>query len=120
MNTYKASIYNYLFNSINAIIVIINGIVMVPIYFRYMSISTYGAWLATGNMVAMLGLLESGFSSVITQKMAVVIGSNNNEKYARLAGANIVTAIVLALLIIFLGLCISPFITDWILSLIHI
>ena len=114
MNTYKASIYNYLFNSINAIIVIINGIVMVPIYFRYMSISTYGAWLATGNMVAMLGLLESGFSSVITQKMAVVIGSNNNEKYARLAGANIVTAIVLALLIIFLGLCISPFITDWI------
>lgn len=68
MSTYKASIYNYLFNSINAIIVIINGIVMVPIYFHYMSVSTYGAWLATGNMVAMLGLLESGFSSVITQK----------------------------------------------------
>lgn len=114
MSTYKASIYNYLFNSINAIIVIINGIVMVPIYFRYMSVSTYGAWLATGNMVAMLGLLESGFSSVITQKMAAVIGSNNNERFAKLAGANIATAIVLALSIIFLGLCISPFITDWI------
>ena len=56
MSVYKASIYNYIFNSINAIIVIINGIVMVPIYFHYMSVSTYGAWLATGNVVAMLGL----------------------------------------------------------------
>ena len=84
MSTYKASIYNYLFNSINAIIVIINGIVMVPIYFHYMSVSTYGAWLATGNMVAMLGLLESGFSSVITQKMAAAIGANDTKKFANL------------------------------------
>lgn len=114
MSTYKASIYNYLFNSINAIIVIINGIVMVPIYFHYMSVSTYGAWLATGNMVAMLGLLESGFSSVITQKMAAAIGANDTKKFARLAGANIATAITLALAITLLGLTISPFITDWI------
>lgn len=114
MSTYKASIYNYIFNSINAFIVIVNGIVMVPIYFHYMSVSTYGAWLATGNMVAMLGLLESGFSSVITQKMAAAIGSNNKVRYASLAGANIVTAIMLAVAISFLGLCIAPFITDWI------
>lgn len=114
MSTYKASIYNYVFNSINAIIVIINGIIMVPIYFHYMSVSTYGAWLATGNMVAMLGLLESGFSSVITQKMAAAIGSNDNERYGILAGANIITAILLAGLIALLGLCLAPFITDWI------
>lgn len=114
MSTYKASVYNYLFNSINAIIVIINGIVMVPIYFHYMSVSTYGAWLATGNMVAMLGLLESGFSSVITQKMASAIGANKKDQYARLAGANILTAVFLALAITLIGLCISPFITNWI------
>lgn len=114
MSIYKASIYNYLFNSINAIIVIINGIVMVPVYFHYMSVSTYGAWLATGNMVAMLGLLESGFSSVITQKMAAAIGSGDKERYGKLAGANIVTAILIASGILFLGLCIVPFITNWI------
>ena len=114
MSTYKASIYNYLFNSINAIIVIVNGIVMVPIYFHYMSVSTYGAWLATGNMVAMLGLLESGFSSVITQKMAAAIGSGDNEKFSKLAGANIVTAVIIAVGILLIGLSISPFITDWI------
>ena len=114
MSIYKASIYNYFFNSINAIIVIINGVVMVPVYFHYMSVSTYGAWLATGNMVAMLGLLESGFSSVITQKMAAAIGSGDKERYGKLAGANIVTAILIAFGILFLGLCIAPFITNWI------
>ncbi len=87
---------------------------MVPIYFHYMSVSTYGAWLATGNMVAMLGLLESGFSSVITQKMAAAIGSGNKEGYGRLAGANIVTAIIIATAILLVGLSISPFIADWI------
>lgn len=114
MSTYKASIYNYLFNSINAIIVIVNGIVMVPIYFHYMSVSTYGAWLATGNVVAMLGLLESGFSSVITQKMAAAIGRKDDDKYQRLAGANIITAIIIASSIFLIGICFTPFITDWI------
>lgn len=114
MSTYQASIYNYIFNSINAIIVIVNGIVMVPIYFHYMSVSTYGAWLATGNMVAMLGLLESGFSSVITQKMAAAIGLGDNVKYGKLAGANIVTAVIIAIGILLIGLSISPFITGWI------
>lgn len=114
MSIYKASIYNYLFNSINAIIVIINGIVMVPIYFHYMSVSTYGAWLATGNVVAMLGLLESGFSSVITQKMSAAISRNDNTRYSLLAGSNITTAIFMASAILVFGLSISPFISDWI------
>lgn len=87
---------------------------MVPIYFHYMSVSTYGAWLATGNVVAMLGLLESGFSSVITQKMSAAISHHDDVKYSLLAGANILTAVVMACAILVVGLAISPFITDWI------
>ena len=52
MNKYSASIFNYLFSSINSIVIIINGIIMVPIYFKFMSVSTYGAWLATGTIAA--------------------------------------------------------------------
>ena len=79
MNKYSASIFNYLFSSINSIVIIINGIIMVPIYFKFMSVSTYGAWLATGNIAAMLGLIESGFASVITQKMSVAIAEKDNN-----------------------------------------
>lgn len=113
-SSYKASIFNFLFNSINSIIIIINGIVMVPIYFHYMSVSTYGAWLATGNVVAMLGLLESGFASVITQKMSEAISQSDENRFRVLAGANILTAIMMSIAIFLLGLSISPFIADWV------
>lgn len=114
MSTYKASIFNYLFNSVNAVIMIVNGIIMVPIYFHYMSVSTYGAWLATGNVVAMLGLIESGFSSVITQKMSVSIINNEDKRFRKLAGANIVTAIFFVSIILVSGIIISPFVADWV------
>lgn len=114
MSTYKASLFNYLFNSVNAVIMIVNGIIMVPVYFHYMSVSTYGAWLATGNVVAMLGLIESGFSSVITQKMSVSIVNNDYEQFRKQAGANVITAIFFASVILLLGLVISPFIADWV------
>ena len=107
---YKASIYNYIFNSINSVVMIVNGIIMVPLYFHYMSVSTYGAWLASGNLVAMIGLLESGFSGVITQKMATAIGSGNRKEFLTLAGSNILTAGVVAILIFLLGSCLIPFI----------
>lgn len=93
---------------------IINGIVMVPIYFHYMSVSTYGAWLATGNVVSMLGLIESGFANVITQKMSVAIAEKDDKNFLKLAGANIVTALIFSLTIFLIGLAISPFISDWV------
>lgn len=114
MSKYKASIFNYLFNSINAIVMIVNGIIMVPLYFKFMPVSTYGAWLATGNVVAMLGLVESGLAGVITQKMSVAIAEKDDKKFFELAGANIYTAFLMALVILILGLSISPFIADWI------
>lgn len=114
MSIYKASFYNFFFNSFNSVLIIVNGIVMVPIYFHYMSVSTYGAWLATGNVVAMLSLLESGFAGVITQKMSVAIAQKNDCDFQKLAGANIISAICIASAILIVGLAISPFITDWV------
>jgi len=114
MTKYYASAHNYLFNSSNAIIMIVNGIIMVPVYFKFMPVSTYGAWLATGNVVAMLGMIESGFGSVITQKMSVAIAEKDFKKFNQLAGANIYTALLFALGLLIVGLSISPFIAYWI------
>jgi O-antigen/teichoic acid export membrane protein len=114
MSKYKASVFNYLFNSINAIVMIVNGIIMVPLYFKFMPVSTYGAWLATGNVVAMLGLVESGLSGAITQKMSVAIAEKDDMKFFQLAGANIYTALLMSLVLFVLGLSLSPFIADWI------
>lgn len=79
-----------------------------------MPISTYGAWLATGNVVAMLSLVESGFAGVITQKMSVAIAEKDDKRFLQLAGANLYTALLMAVLLFLMGLSIAPFIADWI------
>ena len=98
----------------NAIVMLVNGIVLVPFYFQYMSLSTYGAWLASGNVVAMLGMLESGLSIVITQKLSVAYKNNDTKLFSLLAGANILSAIIISLTILFTGLIISFFVADFI------
>lgn len=111
---YKASIFNFIFNSLNSIVLIINGIILVPIYFKYISLSTYGAWLATGNIVGMLGLLESGFASVITQKISVALAQKDEHRFQVLSGSNILSAMGISFAILVLGLIAAPFITGWI------
>lgn len=110
MSVYKASLYNYLFNSINSIVVIINGIILVPLYFHYMPVSVYGAWLASGNLMAMIGLLSGGFAGVITQKMAAAISQKNKQEFLELAGTNIILAVIGASLIFVAAMILSSFV----------
>lgn len=112
MSVYKASLYNYLFNSINSIVIIINGIILVPLYFHYMPVSVYGAWLASGNLMAMIGLFSGGFSGVITQKMAAAISQNKKQEFLELAGANIMLAAAGASIIFTLAIMMSFFVPD--------
>lgn len=114
MSRYSASVYNYLFNSVNSTVMIVNGIIMVPLYFKFMSVSTYGAWLATGNLVSMLGLVESGFAGVVTQKMSAAITNKDNIKFLQLAGANIYTALLMASVLFLVGILFSHFISEWV------
>ncbi|MCM1139125.1 MAG: oligosaccharide flippase family protein [Muribaculum sp.] len=93
---------------------IVNGIIMVPLYFEYISLPVYGAWLGSGNVVSMLGLLEAGFASVITQKMSVAKSLSQTTDLRKLAGANISSAIIISTLIFLIGLLLSPFIAKWV------
>ena len=111
---YTASLYNYLFNTVNTVVVIINGIVLVPVYFHYISLSTYGAWLASGNVVGMLGLLEAGFASVITQKLSASISKKDEKQFQKLAGANVLSSLIIGLTMFFLGILISSRVPSWV------
>lgn len=107
---FKASFFNYIFNTVNVMFAVVNGIIMVPLYLHYMPISTYGAWLASGNVIGLIGVVESGFSGVITQKMAVAYSQNDKTMFSHLATANFVVAAIMAMIIILGGLSICSFI----------
>ncbi|MAD12585.1 MAG: hypothetical protein CMC04_07690 [Flavobacteriaceae bacterium] len=115
MNKFKASFYNFIFGSFANGFNIIIGIVMVPYYLNFFSISTYGAWLASGSIIAMVGSLESGLSFIITQKLASDFGNKNFKKFRLNSGSGF--AFILLVSIIFLS--IALFLVKYIPSLVN-
>lgn len=87
------------------VLLVIQGIVLVPLYLHYIDARLYGAWLATGSIVAFMGLLDLGFSSVIVQKIATIAGQRDYKRLGELIGTSLVITCLLALLpILFAGL----------------
>lgn len=110
----KAAILNLLFNYANAVFAIINGLILVPMYLKYFSISTYGSYLSSGNIVAMLGLLEGGTSMVLTQKLSICYAKKDLKTFSGLIGAGLFVSALLTSLLIIISAGLFPFVSQWI------
>jgi O-antigen/teichoic acid export membrane protein len=110
----KASVINLLFNYANAIFAIVTGLVFVPLYLHYFSVSTYGSYLSSGNIVSMLGLLEGGTAMVITQKLATSYAKKDLKTFSNLVGAGLFISFTIMFILIAVGFCLAPFISAWV------
>lgn len=110
----KASILNLLFNYANTIFAIINGLVLVPLYLKYFSIGTYGSFLSSGNIVAMLGLLEGGTSMVLTQRLSASFAKRDYQTFSKLIGSGLFISFCLTSALVIIGLLFFPFISGWV------
>lgn len=113
MNKRFAAVVNLFFGSSMALFTIITGLLMVPLYLRYFSVSVYGAWLASGNVIAMISLIEPGIATVATQKLATSYGLDDQERFAEVFGSALVLSCGFCLLILLLGLSVAPFLPGW-------
>jgi O-antigen/teichoic acid export membrane protein len=89
---------------------IMKGIVLVPMYFRYFSVSAYGAWLASANIVALLGLIDLGFGTVFYQRLAEAYGAKDTARFARVAGCVLLVTLVTTPVFMLLGAAAAPFV----------
>lgn len=85
MNKRFAAFANLTFSLAGLGFNIVSGLFFVPLYLRHIDDGTYGAWLASGGVISMLGLVESGLSTVLTQKLAAAIGANDKNRFAILS-----------------------------------
>lgn len=69
---------------------IIQGIILVPLYLKYVSADVYGAWLASGSIVAHLGMFDFGLNSVLLQRLSVAAGAQDKHAIGRLLMGGIV------------------------------
>lgn len=94
----RATIINLTRDYASMVLLVVQGIVLVPFYLHYIDARLYGAWLATGSIVAFLGLLDFGFSSVIVQRCATIAGERDFKRLGALIGTSLVITSLLALL----------------------
>jgi putative LPS biosynthesis related flippase len=104
--------WNFIFYFMEFLYTILIGIVLVPLYMAYIPKDLYGFWLATGNILSILTLINPGFSDVIQQKIAYCYGLHNYEKIGLYAVSGICLTLVFSLTILVIGIGINFFMGD--------
>jgi O-antigen/teichoic acid export membrane protein len=92
----KTAVWNTLFYLLSFLASFAVGVLLVPIYLRSIPADTYGLWLASGNILTWVSLIDPGLSLVLGQRIAAEYGRKDFDNVAAWAGAGMVinTAIV--------------------------
>jgi O-antigen/teichoic acid export membrane protein len=93
-----AAATTFLFSHVNTALVITQGILLVPLYLAHVPRPLYGAWLATGNILSWIELVDPGISAVLTRQVAHTSGSGDRARLARVIGTGLLVGIALACL----------------------
>lgn len=69
------AISNTVFSALTTIVAIVNGIVLVPLYLTFIDAEQYGVWLATGNVLAWLTIIDPGVGDLARQQVSMLYGA---------------------------------------------
>jgi O-antigen/teichoic acid export membrane protein len=94
--------------SVLNVLTIVRGLVLVPLYLHFVGGGLYGAWLASGSVVAYLGLCDCGLHSVLSQKVAEAYGAADSPCLARYLGSGLLTVVFLSPLPALAGITCAP------------
>ena len=97
----------------NLILTTIKGVVIVPIYLKFIDPRLFGAWLACGGIVGYFGLLEFGVNRVIIQRVAESAGSSDTNRLEKLIGTGFWINALLSFLPLLLGLSLAGYVPAW-------
>jgi O-antigen/teichoic acid export membrane protein len=87
----------------------VQGIVLVPLHVKYVAPPLYGSWLASGNILAYLGLFDLGFGDAIKQRISFVYGGRDGKALAPAIGTGMGLMAVLSVLPLLAGIaCMGP------------
>ena len=106
----KATVWNLFFLNIGFVITLINGVLIIPLYLHYMDGAVYGAWLATGNLLTWITIVDPGWPSVLLQRVSFALGEENEKELGLAITSGILIAIILFIVSIAAGYGLSYFI----------
>ena len=91
---------------------ILNGFVIVPLYLIYIDLGLYGAWLATGNILMWLTIIDPGVGDVLIQKVSESYAKNNRDEIGKQLASSMILSSAIALLALSGGISLMYFIDN--------
>lgn len=113
-NHARLTAWNLAFHYAHTIFLIVYGVVLTPLYLRSIPEKTFGVWLATGNLVAWLSLVDPGLNAVVQQRIAAAYARGDNQAVGRLRTHSYALSFLLALGISAIGLIAAPWVSRFV------
>ncbi|MBL9201459.1 MAG: hypothetical protein JNL39_13195 [Opitutaceae bacterium] len=86
---------------------VVQGVVLVPVYLRYVGNAEFGLWLIAGGVATWIAIIDPGISALMQQRVSRALGSERRGQAARLARRGMRLNSVLAAAMIVVGALIS-------------
>jgi O-antigen/teichoic acid export membrane protein len=99
-STTSVTRWNLVFNYASIIIAILNGLVIVPFYLQKIDHALFGAWLASGNILVWLTIIEPGVGDVLQQKVGSAYGAKDFKQVGLFIGSGIAISTVISTVVV--------------------
>jgi O-antigen/teichoic acid export membrane protein len=93
----RAVLLNLTFSYVILALGIVQGFVLPPLYVAKLPVALYGAWLATGNVLAWIEVMDPGLSALLQQRVAFAYGRGDSSTVARVIGTGATVASIASL-----------------------
>jgi O-antigen/teichoic acid export membrane protein len=105
--------WNLFFHYVSIGLAMFSGVALVPLYLHFIPFALYGAWLATGNVLAWLTVIDPGLSTVLQQRAGAAYGKGDAAELSALLTGGVLLSGAVSLMVLVAGLASSRFLVGW-------
>lgn len=95
--------WNLFFNYFSIAYSILAGIILVPLYLRFLTIELYGAWLAASNVLAWITIVDPGLGNVLMQKTSKAYSQGRDKEISGLLTNGLLLSGIIGIIIFLVG-----------------
>jgi len=104
--------WNLFFFYLRTIIGFANGVLIVPLYLKYIDNTLFGLWLASGNILTWITIIDPGVGDVLIQKVSAAYSKKNKKLLEYLLSSAVIVSSIVTIVAFLLSFSLSFFIKD--------
>jgi len=112
MSRISTTKWNLFFFYLRTLISFANGVLIVPLYLKYIDNTLFGLWLASGNILTWITIVDPGVGDVLTQKISVAHSKKNYRLIENILSSSIIISIVISIIAFLVGYFLSFYINE--------